>query len=61
METRELAEKIVLAMLESGSLKLSEVNCFNDPPKKFVIQKMKERARIIKVLIDVVTSELSSK
>ncbi len=61
METRELAEKIVLAMLESGSLKLSEVNCFNDPPKEFVIQKMKERARIIKVLIDVVTSELSSK
>ena len=47
METRELAEKIVLAMLESGSLKLSEVNCFNDPPKEFVIQKMKERARII--------------
>lgn len=61
METRELAEKIVLAMLESGSLKLSEVNCFNDLPKEFVIQKMKERARIIKVLIDVVTSELSSK
>lgn len=61
METRELAEKIVLAMLESGSLRLSEVNCFNDPPKEFVIQKMKERARIIKVLIDVVTSELSSK
>ena len=61
METRELAEKIVLAMLESGSLKLSEVNCFNDPPKEFVIQKMKEHARIIKVLIDVVTSELSSK
>lgn len=61
METRELAEKIVLAMLESGSLKLSEVNCFNDPPKEFVIQKMKERARIIKVLIDVITSELSSK
>ena len=61
METRDLAEKIVLAMLESGSLKLSEVNCFNDPPKESVIQKMKERARIIKVLIDVVTSELSSK
>lgn len=58
MEKRELAEKIVLALLQSGVIKLSEVRCFSTPVHESTIEDLQDRARKIKAMIDAVEKVL---
>lgn len=61
MEKRELAEKIVLAMIQSGLIKFEEIKCSKKGPVSAEnILKMKDRASAIESLIKACASELSS-
>ena len=58
MEKRELAEKIVLAMLQSGILVVPGVTCTSTPSKDSTLQDMQDRAKRIKAMIDAVEKVL---
>lgn len=61
MEKRELAEKIVLAMIQSGLIKFEEIKCSKKGPVGSEnILKMQARAKAIESLIRACDSELSS-
>lgn len=58
MEKRELAEKIVLALLQSGTLKLSEVRCLSTPVREGTIEAVQDRALKIQAMIEAVEKVL---
>lgn len=58
MEKRELAEKIVLAMLQSGLLVIPGVACSSTPIKDSTLQDMQDRAKRIKAMIEAVEKVL---
>lgn len=57
MEKRELAEKIVLALIESGIIQLSEVKSYS-PIDRVTLEKVQDRAKRIKAMIDAVEKVL---
>lgn len=60
MGKRELAEKIVLAMIQAGLIKLPEISCTKTPVSESSREKMRDRARIVETLINECASALSS-